>query len=286
VRRAVGTLTVAVLVAAVAGCHAAASAMPARPKATVACAQPVVPAARTTVRAAADGQSVPQPGGGGAIAVAAVGFSQMRDHTVGVGAEIGNSGDRIAYDTTLIVEGLDGGGARLVGEKTVTIPVILPGWRVPVGLPATSTGDPAWSSYPRVRRARVKLIQTQWLPRTGVGEFPRVSLRLDPPPVRFGADGAMTEVRIKGTTNACTDEPATQVGVVYRNRAGAIVGGAIATTSDISRTVAFSGCMVGGFAGGVFAYGQMPPAADPARTEAAVYCDPAQRVRPTPPQME
>jgi hypothetical protein len=285
VRRGVGTLVVAVLVAGIAGCHEAGASHALRAPAA-ACAQPVVPASRTVARARPDGMSIGQPGGGGAITVAAVGFSQTRNGSLSIGAEIGNSGTRIAYGTELVFQGFGTGGADVIEQKLVTIPVILPGERVPAGLPATSRDDPAWAFHPKVQRVRAKLILTQWLPGSGVGEFPRVSLRLDPPPVRLGSDGGMTEVQIKGDTNACTSEPATQVGVVYRDKAGAIVGGAVATTADISRMVAFSGCMVGGFAGGVFAFGSAPATADLSRTEAALYCDPAKPVLPTPPPME
>jgi hypothetical protein len=106
------------------------------------------------------------------------------------------------------------------------------------------------------------------------------------PPVRFGFDDRMTEVRVRGNTDACTSEPATRVGIVYRDRAALIVGGAVATTADVGQTVAFSGCMVGGFAGGVYAYGPVPAGTDDSRTEVALYCDPAKPVRPTFPPME
>jgi hypothetical protein len=245
-----------------------------------------VSAARTVVRARLDGTSIGQPGGGGAIVVAAVGFSQTKHGVVSIGAEIRNSGTRIAYDTELVFQGFGADGAEVVDQKVVTIPVILPGGRVPAGLPATSTDDPAWALYPKVRQVRAKLVSTHWLPAAGVGQFPRVSVRLDPPPIRLGTDGGMTEVMVKGNTDACTSEPATQVGVVYRDRAGAIVGGAVATTKDVSQMVAFSGCMVGGFAGGVFAYGPAPARADLSRTEAALYCDPAKPVLSTPAPMQ
>lgn len=218
--------------------------------------------------------------------MAATGFSQTRDGELSIGAEIGNSGTRIAYDTTLAFEGIDTTGTDVLDRKLVTIPVILPGQRVPAGLPATSRDDPAWASYPKVRHVRARLIETQWLPDRGVGEFPRVSLRLDPPPMRLGSDGSMTEVRISGDTNACTSEPATQVGVVYRGRSGVIVGGAVATTADESQTVAIPGCMTGGFRGGVFAFGPLPALADLSRTEAALYCDPAKPAVPAGPLMQ
>jgi hypothetical protein len=278
VRRGAVMLVVAGLVVGMAGCHRAAASHAARAT-PVACAQPVV-------RAGPDGTSIGQPGGGGAIVVAAVGFSQTRHGGVSIGAEIGNSGSRIAYDTEVVFQGFGAGGDDVVRQKVVTIPVILPGGRVPAGLPATSTDDPAWGLYPKVRRVRAKLVQTHWLPGTGVGQFPRVSVRLDPPPVRLGSEGGMTEVMVKGNTDACTSEPATEVGIVYRDRAGAIVGGAVATTKDVSQTVAFSGCMVGGFAGGVFAYGPAPARADLSRTEAALYCDPAKPVLSTPAPMQ
>jgi hypothetical protein len=129
-------------------------------------------------------------------------------------------------------------------------------------------------------------MRTQWLPGTGVSEFPRVTVRSDPPPVKIGPEHLVTEVQLVGKTNACTSEPATRVGIVYRDRAGAIVGGAIATTADVTGTVAFSGCMVGGFRGGVYAFGPLPATADVSRTDAALYCDPAEPVRPTAAPME
>jgi hypothetical protein len=269
VRRGVGVLVVGVLVLGIAGCHEArASRAPAA--APVHCVQPAVSAARTVARARPDGTSIGQPGGGGAITVAAVGFSETGHGAVSIGAEVANSGTRIAYDTELFFQGFATGSADIIEQKLVTIPVILPGGRVPTGLPATSTFDPAWASYPEVRHVRAKLVQTQWLPGPGAGEF----------------HDRMTEVRITGNTDACTSEPATRVGIVYRDRAGVIVGGAVATTADVGQTVAFSGCMVGGFAGGVYAFGPVPARTDNSRTEVALYCDPAKPVRPTSPPME
>lgn len=67
---------------------------------------------------------------------------------------MGNSGSRVAYDTTLAFQALSPGHDDLLDPKTVTIPVLLPGARVPVGLSATSTLDDAWASYPRVRSVR------------------------------------------------------------------------------------------------------------------------------------
>jgi hypothetical protein len=240
-----------------------------------------VPASRTTAAARSSGTVIPQPGGDGAITVTAIGFSQTPDGLLSIGAEVGNSGNRIAYDTSLVFHAFDTGHGDVLDEKIATIPVLLPGARVPVGLSATSTLDAAWARYPKVRSVRANLIRTQWLPATGVGEFPRVSVRLIPPAVKVGPAQILTEVRLQGQTNACTSEPATRVGIVYRDRTGAIVGGAVATTGDAGGTVAFTGCTVGGFHGGVFAYGPLPAKTDFSRTDVALYCDPAKSVRDT-----
>jgi hypothetical protein len=267
----VGSVIVTVLAAGLAACHAASTAGVLRP----ACAQPIVPKAPAPTAAGPGGRSIAEPDGAGAITVAAVGFTQDRDGLLSIGAEVSNSGTRIAYDTDLVFHASSSGYGEVLDPQTVRIPVIRPGERVPVGLPATSTEDLAWVSYPEVRSVRVALVRTRWLPASGVGRFPRVSVRMDPSAIKVGRAHDIAEVLLAGTTNACTNEPATRVGVVYRNSAGAIVGGALATTSDIGGVASVPGCVVGGFHGGVFAYGPPPPTAVLPRTEAAVYCDPA-----------
>jgi len=270
----VGSVIVTVLAAGLAACHAP----QARSTAGVlrpACAQPIVPRPVRPTPAGPDGRSITEPGGGGAITVAAIGFSQDREGLLSIGAEVSNSGTRIAYDTDLVFHASSSGYGDVLDRRTVRIPVIRPGERVPVGLPATSTQDLAWLSYPEVRGVRVEFVRTRWLPAAGVGRFPRVSVRMDPSAIKVGRAHDMAEVLLAGTTNACANEPATRVGVVYRNSAGAIVGGALATTSDIGGVASVPGCVVGGFHGGVFAYGPPPATAVLPRTEAAVYCDPA-----------
>ncbi|WP_030437353.1 hypothetical protein [Actinoplanes subtropicus] len=211
----------------------------------------------------------------------ATGFSQTSKGMLSIGAEVGNSGTHIAYDTSLVFHAYDSGHADVLRSKTVTIPVILPGQRVPVGLPATSLQDLAWRFYPKVRSVRVTLTRTQWLPTIGVGEFPRVSVRVQLPVRKILPAGMLTALQLAGDTNACVSEPATEVGIVYRNSTGAIVGGAVASTGDVTGLVAISGCVAGGFHGAVYAYGALPSAAVPSRTDVALYCDPAKTVQHT-----
>lgn len=281
VRRGTGTVVIAVLVAGLAACHPAATPQAAAPSTGPACARPILPAARTAALARPGGTAIAQPGGGGTITATAAGFSQAGDGALSIGAEVGNSGTRIAYDTSLFLQAFDAGHTDVIARKIVTIPVILPGERVPVGLSATSTLDLAWANYPKVRSVRAVLVRTRWLPDTGVGEFPRVSIRQGPLPTKVGPFRRVTEVQLKGETDACTSEPATQVGIVYRDKAGAIVGGAVATTADVGGNVAVAGCVVGGFGGSVYAFGPPPARADLSRTDVALYCDPAKTVLPT-----
>jgi hypothetical protein len=149
-RHGVATVIVAVLAAGLAACHQAAASGPPlraasgtpRPAADASdapgaaspgCARPVLPAFRTAAVARPGGADIAQPGGGGAITVTATGFSQTGKGMLSIGAEVGNSGTHIAYDTSLVFHAYDSGHVDVLRSRTVTIPVILPGQRVPPG---------------------------------------------------------------------------------------------------------------------------------------------------------
>jgi hypothetical protein len=93
-------MVMVVLVVGLGACHETGRSSALHPAAP-ACARPVVPASRTVAFTRSGGTAIAQPGGG-AITVTAIGFSQTEDGMLSIGAEVGNSGTRVAYDTSVV----------------------------------------------------------------------------------------------------------------------------------------------------------------------------------------
>ncbi|MFY1689804.1 hypothetical protein [Plantactinospora sp. WMMB782] len=211
---------------------------------------------------------------GGAVTVIETGFTQTEnDSVVSIGAVLKNTSSRVAYRTRVIFRAHAANGDYALDDPALfhyhlEIPIIRPGERVVVGTYASlnSTNFRRTGVWLKVARADLDLLRTQWIPETDTGTFPTISAQLDPTQPPLAEDGLVT-VRLAANSNACRALGGRGITMVFRNAAGAVVGGAF----DSTREADF--CAAGDFSPRALVFGSRLPDTDLARTEVNVYCD-------------
>jgi hypothetical protein len=218
--------------------------------------------------------------GGGGVRVVEQGFSQLDGDglVVSIGAVIENTGTEVAYQTPIRFRVFDGGHDSAVpassGELlTQVIPVIMPGERVGAGAWSYLASDPGGAVI-RAASVDIELGEPQWWP-------------VDGPLFRFAPVTAVHRKTRYGdyttpfgnidyvTTSAyCGSVADRGVATVFRDRAGAIIGGNL--TWPYQR-----GCRGGKADASAPVITGIPAHIDDTRTTHSPYCDPVPR-RPDP----
>jgi hypothetical protein len=221
------------------------------------------------------------PGGGG-LRVVEKGFTQLSagSDRVSLGAVLENTGTWIAYRTRIIFHVSDRQNRPATTSDgseffRVEIPVIFPGQRLITGNSAYVNKEPDTDLDIAVRVAGfdIEVGSTHWLPAESVKRtFAQVSTEGqhtegDPGSPAYG------DVTYTLRSGYCYEVPLRGVTIVFRNSAGAIVGG------DFDHNTGGESCQPGSSQELAGAYQSAPKAIDPARTEVYPYCDVA---RPAP----
>ncbi|MDG4791836.1 hypothetical protein O7626_39160 [Micromonospora sp. WMMD1102] len=244
-----------------------------KPK-TAACPYPKVPETLSlAVPDRYDRTRIAAPSGG-AVTVIDTGFTQTEnDSAVSIGAVLENTSSRVAYRTRAFFRAHAADGDYALDDPALfhyhfEIPIIRPGERAVVGTYASlnSTNFRRTGIWLQVARAHLDLFRTQWIPETDTGTFPAISAQPDPTQPPLAEDDLVT-VRLAANSNACRALGGRGMSMVFRNAAGAVVGGAF----DGTREADF--CAAGDFSPRALVFGSRLPDADLARTEVNVYCD-------------
>jgi hypothetical protein len=206
------------------------------------------------------------------LKVVEAGFTQVGPPPakVSMGAVVENNGTRVAYRTRVAFHARDARGGNAVAESARArlvqeVPIIRPGERVAVGTAvAVSAAGLPGEAPARATRMSVEADATQRLEPTGFA-----ALTTDVTTGRSGrAEDGSTSVDFNVTSLWCGDLVSRGTSVVFRDKAGAIVGG------DLVNITAGGGCGPG-------TSGQqaetsersVPVQADLDRTEVTQYCD-------------
>ncbi|MGX7669805.1 hypothetical protein [Plantactinospora sp. DSM 117369] len=241
---------------------------------TAACPYPEVSSGVTSARPGDDNRTTIAAPSSGAVTVTETGFTQIADKgEVSIGAVVENTSSQVAYRTRVIFGALDANGKYALGEAGrfnyfFEIPIIRPGERAVIGTyafldPASFTRTGIWIT---VARANLQLVQTQWIPEADTEKFPTVTARLNPEKPPLASNGDVI-VHLVANSNACRELGGRGKMMVFRDAAGAVVGGAYhpMPNSEV--------CAAGDFTTRAQALGGKLPEADLARTELDVYCD-------------
>ncbi|MEU7868192.1 hypothetical protein [Dactylosporangium sp. NPDC049140] len=202
------------------------------------------------------GAAVPVQGG---LAVAEQGFSRVGGWSFSAGAlVVDRSPEWAAYRTTVSLRLLDSSGGVVVALPERTLPMVLPGSRLPVGAVIEVAPDRAAS----VAGFSLAFGTTHWVrPEPWNPLFRRFDVL--PEPDGPGAPDFLLPANMGPV--ACEGLSPAGAALVYRNGAGAVIGG---------EGVAYSGeYCAGTHAGDTVTAAHMPPTTDPPRTEIAIYCD-------------
>jgi hypothetical protein len=231
-----------------------------------------------------DSTSIAAPGGG-ALRVAEKGFSQPRDKTeISMGATLENTSSQVAYRTRVIFRAYLKDGTAAIAETgkyfaMLEIPILRPGQRIAIGNNSYVDNRLIFriGIDPTISRMDLDLLRTTWAPTAETKSYPEVSARLDP---SQSLTGDVTALKMTTTSNACRDLSGRGTSAVFRNSAGAIVGGTV-DASRLKQT-----CQAGTSTASVLISGDAPATADLSRTDVSVLCDtePTALKRPGPDQ--
>ncbi len=211
------------------------------------------------------------PGGGG-LRVTAQGFTQQtpaRGLYVSLGAEVENTSDRVAYHARVTFDYTDAAhrSAVVPGHREVAleIPIILPGQRIPVGTWSyVRSGGNGWPVT--VSDMRVVLGPVRWVPRDAT--FATLSVR-SARNRHDSVDPLSGSVGYEVDSGYCRTLTPRGVGMVFRDSAGAIVGGSL----DPYHAADGYDCRPGRSAATAAVDFSLPPTADDTRTDIYPYCD-------------
>ncbi|HEV8558279.1 MAG TPA: hypothetical protein VGR06_18050 [Actinophytocola sp.] len=164
---------------------------------------------------------------GGSVRVLEQGFTQDADGAVNMGALLENTSGDVAYRTLVTFRLFDPAHTELPESAgtplRVEIPIVLPGQRI-------GTGSATYRSSVRVSSFEINLDRTAWVPRDSFGQgFAPVTgtyLRT----ARFQPRiPASVDIHYKETSANCRGLESRTTAVVFRNSAGKIVGGNVAS---------------------------------------------------------
>jgi hypothetical protein len=243
--------------------------------AAAACPWPVVPSAEAlSVPTDDTRRSISAPAGGN-VSVTETGFTQTdKGQQVSIGAIVRNTSTRVAYHTRVLFHAYTKSGASAIAAADryrylMEIPILRPGQQAAIGdqlgLNPALAND--FLEFPAVTTVVVEVLQTLWIPAADTASFPRITAGLDPAHVPVDGGGVITVTALT-TSDACRDLGGRGVGAVFRNSAGAIIGG----TLDISRQEQIGICATGDNTASAGAYNS-PAKVDLSRTEVSVLCD-------------
>ncbi|WP_212995657.1 hypothetical protein [Winogradskya consettensis] len=216
----------------------------------------------------------PAPSGGG-VTLVEQGFRPNGDGSdVSVGAIVRNSSTQTAYRTKVSFTpyAKDGAAVPYAGNQPMLeIPVLVPGERVPLGmiLQIAESNLPDGKDY-TTARVDIKVVQTTW---TTAGEILPVTFSLDP--VDPNGVGPMKATAV---SPYCDRLYFRGITMVYRDRAGAIVGGSLDVSNYLSRNRDNAEKLCAPGTNTVDNLRVDPQFAKPkgiAATEYALHCDPA-----------
>ncbi|MFB9412860.1 hypothetical protein [Dactylosporangium matsuzakiense] len=199
---------------------------------------------------------------GDGLTAAELGFSRVDRWSFSIGAIVANPSSRAAYRTTVTLRLLDAAGLAVLALPTQTLPVVLPGSRLPVGASIDLPAEVA----PAVARVSVELGTTHWVdsePDNRLFIHYDTVAETDHPDDR--ARNAEFRLPANMGSGPCRGLSSGSATLVYRNPAGAVIGG---------ETVAYAGdYCAGSHFGEVVSAAYVPLEADRAGTLIAVYCD-------------
>jgi hypothetical protein len=270
---AAAVTTTAVLVSV--GCTLAVSNRAERPahawESTAPCSTPAPPEGVTTPATHA-------PDGGG-LRVVDKGFTQIdgpRGFQVSLGAVLENTSTQLAYRSRVTLRIYDSEHHPAEWDdrpgEVLMIPVLRPGERVGVGAGTSARNSTIQASNGRlldgppvtVAALEVQLGEAQWLPPDD-NVFARISARHERTEPERISDKDAT-VRYVIGSGYCRPISGHGIGIVFRDKAGAIVGG------DVDGNMA--PCRPGSETESAIAFQSFPPNAALTRTEVYPYCDP------------
>lgn len=220
------------------------------------------------------------PGGGG-LRVAEVGHSPLPADSVGlyhmsIGAIIENTSGQVAYGAMVTFGALDARGRSAIApdlDVLQQIPVIMPGQRVGVGVMALVYSDtrlvPGTDRFTDgpvpVARLAVSLGKVRWLPADGTW----ASVTATAETVTDADRPGLAEARYDAHSPYCRSLAPHGAGVIYRNAAGMVIGGAL-QPADASSCRPGTTHVVQEMNAA-----PLPAGTDPGRIEVYPYCDPA-----------
>jgi hypothetical protein len=220
-----------------------------------------------------ESRSVTGPPAGKGLRIVEKGFTRFGRPvgTVSLGAIVENTSDLVAYRTRIRFRVFDDRHHSAVAASSekvlyLEIPVILPGHRIGVG---------DWAYLREGRSARtvpvsgfeIELGTPQWWPTRNTVFRPVTTRHLRTE--RNSVEHASGTVGYSVDSALCRPFATRGVATVFRNSAGAIVGGSFARDNSKDR------CIPGKHTESVEAFGSVPPGIDDSRTESYPYCDPA-----------
>jgi hypothetical protein len=211
---------------------------------------------------------VPAPAGDGLV-VAEQGFSRVEPWSFSLGAIVSNATARAAYRTTVALRLLDPAGGVVLALPPRTLPMVLPGERLPVGVAVDLPADRAAA----VARLAVELGTTHWVDAEADN---RLFRRYDtvgetdapnPAPSEDADRARRRDFHLPADMGAhpCEGLSATSAALVFRDAAGTLIGG---------EAVAYSGeYCAGSHFGDTLSAKYVPRETDLKRTQIAVYCE-------------
>ncbi|MFJ1764629.1 hypothetical protein ACIOD2_30195 [Amycolatopsis sp. NPDC088138] len=215
----------------------------------------------------------------GGIKVVEQGFSQGPSGLVSLGAIVENTGPEVASRIPVRFRLFDAAHHELPGTDALEIPLLLPGQRI-------GAGKGTYAGNAQVAGAEASVGANAWLPRAAVGGLAPIGtayLRT----LRFYPDNPVSvDVHYQETSANCRDLLSSGTAVVFRDRAGRIVGGDSgfpdvpivfrdAHGTDLGgdwRHPASPSCSQGERETWVVPYVGAPTTADDARTEVYPFC--------------
>ncbi|MFI5915616.1 hypothetical protein [Dactylosporangium sp. NPDC051541] len=184
------------------------------------------------------------------------GFARVGRSSFSLGAIVSNSSSRAAYRTTVLFRLLDSAGAVIFAFDERTLPMVLPGARLPAGVAIDLPPD----RVVPVAGVSVELGGTHWV---DVEPDNRLFRRYDT--LAEASDGGQLRLPADMGSQPCAGLSASAAALVYRDASGSVVGG---------EEVAYTGSYcAGSHFGDVLNALYVPLEADRARTLIAVYCD-------------
>ncbi|HWD04476.1 MAG TPA: hypothetical protein VG674_18705 [Amycolatopsis sp.] len=164
--------------------------------------------------------------GVGAVSVVEQGFTQDQNGAVSVGAVLANTGKDVAYHTKVTFRLFDGSHTELPeaggSPLTVEVPVIMPGQRI-------GTGEGTYRSKTKVASVEIGIGSVTWVPQDAVGGFSPVTAKYVRT-ARFNPRiPTSVDIHYLETSTNCRDLDSRTTAVLFRDTAGKLVGGGVAS---------------------------------------------------------